>query len=197
MTGYRVSPLSIDLARFHRRSLASLYSNLVTRPTGRAIRVGVEKQISGGGTNGTPCISILDFSQVRVLDFSCADEVVAKLLLRFRGGPGRAEVYFLARGLQPHHEEAIEAVLERHGLRLAAEVTPDLYCLLGSREPLETACWDALARRGRANAAQVAGDAGVGEPVARTLLTHLVEHRVAVPFERGVVCALPELARAS
>src|SRR5215207_6948402 len=114
----RAPSLSIDLSSVHRKSVTSLFSNLVTRPTGRAIRSGVESQIAEieGGVGAW--LSILDFSQVRVLDYSCADEIVAKLLLRFSGEERPAEAFFVVLGVQEHHQEAIEAVLERHSLLL-------------------------------------------------------------------------------
>ena len=41
-----MSSLDIDLTRMHRRTVTSFYSNLVTRPTGRAVRMGVESQLA-------------------------------------------------------------------------------------------------------------------------------------------------------
>src|SRR5690606_34547844 len=77
----RVVPLRFDLSDLVRRSVASLYSHLVTRPTGQALRIGIESQIA---ELGAICVSILDFTQVIVLDYSCADETVAKLLMRYQ-----------------------------------------------------------------------------------------------------------------
>src|SRR5690606_23738920 len=107
------------LSRLHPRTVTSFYSNLVTRPTGRAVRMGLEQQLLEAAAGGA-CLSILDFSQVRVMDYSCADEVIAKLLMRYVSPERPVDAYFLARGLQEHHLEAVEAVLERHGLLLAA-----------------------------------------------------------------------------
>ena len=97
--GRKVAPLPIDLSHVGRRSVTSLFSNLVTRPTGRAIRTGVESQIAE--MEGAPqvTLSILDFGQVRVLDYSCADEIVAKLLLRYLGDERPAEAFFIVRNL--------------------------------------------------------------------------------------------------
>src|SRR6478736_2382924 len=96
-----------------------LYSNLVTRPTGAAVRLVIEHQLDKIGDNA---LAVLDFSHVRILDFSCADEIVAKLLLQYvsQDIPKR-EVYFLFYGMSESHMDAIETVLERHGLALVTQ----------------------------------------------------------------------------
>src|SRR3712207_8382297 len=101
-----VSSLAIDLSQLHRRTVTSFYSNLVTRPTGRAIRMGVESQLAEVESGRRLCLSVLDFTQVCVLDYSCADEIVAKLLLRYAADERPSEAYFVARGLQEDHCEA-------------------------------------------------------------------------------------------
>jgi hypothetical protein len=191
-----LAPLAFDLARLHRRTVTSFYSNLVTRPTGRAVRTGVESQITDLGSGSRPTLSILDFTEVRVLDYSCADEIVAKLLLRFAAPDRPAEAYFLARGLQEHHLEAVDAVLERHRLLLAVERPDSSFALRGPSDPLVRACWGALAVRGRAGAAEIADDLGLpGEAVA-SVLDRLVRRRVAVPLPDGRACTVPALGRA-
>ena len=186
--------LSIDLSSVHRRSVTSLFSNLVTRPTGRAIRSGVESQIAEmDGPAHAACLSILDFSQVRVLDYSCADEIVAKLLLRFSGDERPAEAFFVVLGVQEHHEEAIEAVLERHSLLLVARDDEGQVKLLGDAGPAHRAVWEALTRRGRAAAQEVAGDTGLSQGAAEATLAALLGHRVATAHPDGTVSPLSVL----
>src|SRR5690349_14103910 len=121
----------------HRRMVTSFYSNLVTRPTGRAVRMGVESQLAELDGLEKICLSVLDFSQVHVLDYSCADEIVAKLLLRYLAADRPADAYFIARGLQEHHLEAVDAVLERHGLLMVAQDEEGRSLLLGPSNPFE------------------------------------------------------------
>lgn len=189
----KVSPLAIDLTLVHRRSVTSLYSNLVTRPTGRAIRMGVESQIAELDGERSVCLSILDFSQVRVLDYSCADEIVAKLLLRFQEADRPAEAFFLARGVQEHHREPIEEVLERHGLLLVVEVEEGGFPLLGHPDPVQRACWEALLPLGHADAARVAEAAGLAEEAAQAALQSLAIQRVVAAHEDHTFSALPFL----
>jgi hypothetical protein len=195
--GRRVSPLAIDLSHFQRRSVTSLFSNLVTRPTGRAIRTGVESQIAEMEAGEHPvCLSVLDFSQVRVLDYSCADEIVAKLLLRYQADDRPAEAYFVVRGLHEHHMEAVEAVLERHSLLLVSQ-GEDGFELMGAPDPLQRAVWETLLRLGRAGAAQLAREAGLGEEAALAALDAFVVRRVAAPHSDGTVSPLPYLLEAT
>jgi hypothetical protein len=191
------APATRHLLRYtavQRRSVTSLFSNLVTRPTGRAIRSGVESQIAEmDGPAHAACLSILDFSQVRVLDYSCADEIVAKLLLRFSGDERPAEAFFVVLGMQEHHEEAIEAVLERHSLLLVARDDEGQVKLLGEADPAHRAVWEALTRRGRARAHEVAGDTGLSPAAAEATLAALLGHRVATAHPDGTVSPLSVL----
>ena len=69
---------TIHIGHLLRETVASPYRNLVTRPTGAAIRNRIQETMAG-----SDCLTaLLDFSDIELLDFSCADEVVAKLLLR-------------------------------------------------------------------------------------------------------------------
>jgi hypothetical protein len=155
----RVVPFSFDLSSLVRRSVATLYSHLVTRPTGRALRLGIESQI---GSTGSVCLSVLDFTQVVVLDYSCADEAVAKLIQRYQADDRPADVYFVARGLGEQHRHPIDEVLFRHRLSLAGEVEGE-FMLLGSATELERALWSRLYERRTADAAQLAADLGADE----------------------------------
>jgi hypothetical protein len=195
--GRRLSPLAIDLSQLGHHTVTSFYSNLITRPTGRAVRMGVESQIAEVDAEQHVCLSILDFTQVRILDFSCADEIVAKLLLRYTGGDRPAEAYFLARGLQEHHREAVEAVLERHDLLLAVEPEPGSYDLLGPSDAVQRRCWKALLLRSRCGVEHVTAATGLSAEAVEAALGALVEHRVAVPLRDGTVCAIPTLVHAT
>jgi hypothetical protein len=181
----------------HRRMVTSFYSNLVTRPTGRAVRMGVESQLAELDGMEKICLSVLDFSQVHVLDYSCADEIVAKLLLRYLGDDRPSNAYFIARGLQEHHLEAVEAVLERHGLLLVAQDEDGRALLLGPSNPFERACWSALARRGCAPPRELAGDAGLPDGIVAPILARLARQRVMLRSGPDLLFDLTHLASES
>ena len=107
--------MHIDVGTVLRGTVCDLYSNLVTRPTGAAVRTAIEQQVN---EVATPVVTTIDFSQVNLLDFSCADEIVAKLLLRFtsdEGPKGTSLSAVSTTGIDP-----IETVLERHALALVS-----------------------------------------------------------------------------
>lgn len=144
MTDARLDPISIDVGQVLQRTVTSLYSHLVTRPTGRAVRMAIETQLQSVGERS---LSLIDLSEVVILDFSCADEVVAKLLERSRERPEH-EAFFVFRGVNEPHQDQIEAVLERRGLAAVVETDPGTFRLLGLRTTGEDRVWDALERRG-------------------------------------------------
>lgn len=110
----------IDVHALLRRTVCHLYSDLVTRPTGNAVRRGIEEAVADRCRGGELAALVIDFSQVGLVDHSCADEIVAKLLLDLRSD-GRSPCHVIFRGLSPAHLEAIEPVLEHHGLAMLME----------------------------------------------------------------------------
>lgn len=144
MTDLPLDPIAIDVGDLVQRTVASLYSHLITRQTGRAVRLAIEAQLDGAGECS---LSLIDLSEVALLDFSCADEVVAKLLQRYEGGEG-LEAFFVFRGVTEPHRDQIEVVLERQSLAAVAETDPGRYELLGTRSAAEERIWARLERSG-------------------------------------------------
>ncbi len=145
MNGFGIDPVAIDLRRLVQRQVASLYAHLVTRPTGRAVRMAIERQLAGAGEMA---LSVIDFSEVQVLDYSCADEVVAKLLLQYQPSGRATRAFFVLRGVSDPHLEAIQAVLERRGRAAVAESARGECRLVGVRSDADVRVWGRLERRG-------------------------------------------------
>jgi len=148
----------IDLSSVLRQTVAcDLYSNLVTRPTGAAVRTQIERLLDDARER---TLTVIDFSQVSMIDFSCADEVIAKLLMQYEMEPPPHDAYFLFRGVTEEHWEAIEAVLERRGLALVLEQADGVRVVgeLGSEDRLT---WEAVRQLGRATAVDVADALGI------------------------------------
>ena len=170
-------------------SVATLYSNLVTRPTGRAVRFAIDQQILE--TRGT-CLSILDLSRVSVIDFSCADEVIARLLRKYRQPDRPADAFFVLQGVSACHRETIELVLQRHGLLLVA-IEPDGPALWGQAPARLRVAWDCLGRMGRAFTDEFASARGLDARAANSWLKRLVAWRVAVPDGQEGFSSLPSI----
>jgi hypothetical protein len=85
--------------------------DLVTRPTGAAIRNRIQEAMLATPHPTTR----LDFSEVGFLDFSCADEIVAKLLR-----DSSDDRYLVLWHLDDAQAEAIDHVLERQNLAVVA-----------------------------------------------------------------------------
>ena len=172
-----VVPLRFDLSALVRRSVATLYSHLVTRPTGQALRLGIESQI---GELGEICVSVLDFSQVVVLDYSCADEAVAKLIRRFQPDDRPADAYFVALGVDHRHLDTLEAVLERHGLALVTQLEDGGYAPIGSVDERGLRLWQALEHSASAALPDLAGVTGLAAAEVASALDDLVRRRLVV-----------------
>ena len=174
----------IDLGTVLRQTVsANLYSNLVTRPTGQAVRNQIELLMREAHER---TLTVLDFSHVSMMDFSCADEVIAKLLLRYCDENPPHEAYFLFRGVTDDHWEAIETVLERHGLALAIEQEDGVH-VVGVLSERERRAWEAVKRHGRALPADLAGEIGEEVPDVRSTLDALWRRRLVMRLNEEYV----------
>jgi hypothetical protein len=194
----------IDLSTVLRRTVCDLFSDLVTRPTGVAVRGALEQQLS---KSHGPTLTVIDFSQVGLLDFSCADEIVAKLLLRYcaphspipqrpAAAPAEAapeevrapcDVYFLLSGVSDSHLDAIEAVLERHALATVARDDSGVLMLVGTVEEHERRAWEVMCRIGRAVPSDLARAAGLEPEETALVLDGLCKRRLVMRFEDDYV----------
>jgi hypothetical protein len=165
---------TIRIGHLLREAVAAPYRNLVTRPTGAAVRTRIEETLAGSN-----CLTaMLDFSDIELVDLSCADEVVAKLLLA-----GRDACFFVLQGLREDHREAIDHVLTHHGLAVA--VVP-----LESREPRllgwvpsdAREAFACISDRGPLEAADLARALGWLESRSRDALRELTLHRLVCPI---------------
>ena len=130
-------------------AVASLYQrNLVTRHTGRAVRLSIEGLVSELGATS---LTVLDFGDVAVIDFSCADEVVAKLVLRAVDEVSAdSEHFFVFRGVAQHHLDPMDSALRRRGLAAAALGPEGEPFLIGEIEPAASRLWLAVCEAGHA-----------------------------------------------
>jgi hypothetical protein len=165
---------TIRIGHLLREAVAAPYRNLVTRPTGAAVRTRIEETLARSNCR----TALLDFSGVELLDLSCADEVVAKLLLA-----GRNAYFFVLQGLREDHHEAIDHVLTHHRLAVAAvppgSRSPRLLGWVRSDAREAFAC---LCDRGPLGVAELAHALGWLEARGREALRELTIHRLVRPI---------------
>ena len=129
----------IDVHAILQASIPGLYTDLVTRPTGRVVREHIERAIVD------TTVALIDFTGVRCIDYSCADEIVAKLVLP-AARPSRPVVLL---GIRDEQREALDHVLSHHGVavtgRLHESGEP---VLLGAATPDLHQAFAALRERG-------------------------------------------------
>ena len=128
----------IDVHAVLRESVSSVYADLVTRPTGRLVRERIESVMAAAPDQMT--VARIDFARVGCIDYSCADEIVAKLLR------DRRAVLVLS-GISEGHREAIEPVLAGHRLAVLIERLDGRLEALGAPEAAAALIDELVARR--------------------------------------------------
>lgn len=120
--------ITYNLYKLLKDELKNGSSDLVTRQSGQAIRERIEKDITEekGGE-----IIALDFAKIGIIDYSCADEIVAKLISRLLSGE-YGDKYIVLTGLNENQKENIEVALERKDLAVMAQMRNSEKTLLGS-----------------------------------------------------------------
>src|SRR5437899_4589223 len=153
-------------------------ADLVTRPPGRAVRSSIETQLArlSGRT-----VIVLDFTSVRTMDCSCADEIVAKLVQAYLATemPLPLDAFFLVKGLDAHQIEDLDEVLRRQRLALITIEHGEMR-LIGDVAEQARIAFEHLAVRGRAAAEELAADLAWPLDAVRAALEELSVRRVVL-----------------
>lgn len=165
----------IDVRSALQSSVPGDYSDLVTRRTGAAVRTVIEHQLEGLAA-GT--VAFLDFTHIGILDRSCADEFVAKLMLPLTSDHPARDGYVVFHGITEDHLEAIESVLEAHGLALVVQFPEQDARLVGAVSADERRCWDLVMRHGSSGAEAIAEEVGLPCERCRQMLEGLAKRRL-------------------
>jgi hypothetical protein len=103
-------------------------SDLVTRTSGQVIRTRIERDM---GQEQEGEIIALDFTQIGIIDYSCADEIIGKLISRLLSGE-YGDKYLILTGLNENQKENIEVALEKKDLAVIAEMNNGTKQFIGS-----------------------------------------------------------------
>jgi hypothetical protein len=140
-----------NLYKLLKEELKNGSSDLVTRQSGQAIRERIEKDIADE-KNGS--IIALDFSKIGIVDYSCADEVVAKLISRLLSGE-YGDKYIVLTGLNENQKENIEVALERKDLAVMAQMRDGSRVLIGSLNSYLQKTLDLIIKKGKLTAGEL------------------------------------------
>jgi hypothetical protein len=149
-------------------------SNLVTRETGRSMRELIELRLE---REPEGAVVALDFSHVGIIDFSCADEIVSKLVARLQGLE-YGDKYVVLHGLTSTHEENIAVALERKKLAVLVSRRDGSWRLLGSLNPYLNEALQFVMNQKEITARDLADDTQVEISLASTKLLNLFKARL-------------------
>lgn len=166
--------MRIDVGSVLRYSANLPYADLVTRSTGAAVRRCIEAEIA---TLGDDDVVTLDFTHIGMMDYSCADEVVAQLLLDLaRRGARPSSLVF--HGITDAHLEAIENVLDHHRLALVVYFADGAARLVGAVSDEERAVWQLVHARGASHVDELAAESARESAKLLPLLEALHDRRL-------------------
>ncbi len=117
-----------DLYKLLKEELRNGSNDLVTRPTGQIVRERIERDIK---KEDDATVIALDFSKIGIVDYSCADEIAAKLISRLISGE-YGDRYIVFTGLNENQKENIEVALERKGLAVIGWMRDKEKVLMGN-----------------------------------------------------------------
>lgn len=160
----------IDLMDILRRAVSDSYGDLVTRRTGQAVREAIERLLAEE-VDGQ--VAVIDFGTVRLLDLSCADEIIGRLL--------REQAHrFVLLNVTAAHRDALEFVLERHGLAVVVQDGSGALDLVGWVPEAARRVFGVLVQAGAAQPEDVARRLDWSPDAARAALDELCQRHLAL-----------------
>ncbi|HEY6010294.1 MAG TPA: STAS-like domain-containing protein, partial [Nitrospirota bacterium] len=166
--------IKYDLYKILKEELGNGSKDLVTRPSGQAVRERVERELEKLPAGK---VAVLDFSKIGVIDYSCADEIIAKLVSRLLGGE-YGDKYLVLAGLNESQRENIEVALERKDLAVIGVMRDDSRVVLGSLHNYLKDTLDFITARRRATAKDLSDAKKVEPNTSGTRLLNLHKKRL-------------------
>jgi len=148
--------------------------DLVTRNSGQVIRERIERDIVKED-EGT--VVRLDFSKIGIVDYSCADEIVAKLVSRLLSGE-YGDKYIVLTGLNENQKENLEVALERKGLAVMGRMKDGENVLLGNLNNYLKETLHVILTRGRITARELSDSLSLEANTSGTRLLNLHKKRL-------------------
>jgi hypothetical protein len=152
------------------------------RSRGVRIREAIEKAL--GEAKGTLRV-ILDFSGIGAVDFSWADEVVAKMVSRLWSGE-YGEKFLLLKGLTPSQAENIHVALERKRLAVLT-IGPEGWQIIGSLNNYLIHTLNQVMKKKRLTLRQLSEEERIGMNTSGTRLLNLYKKRLVARLEGPIL----------
>ena len=171
--------ITYNLYKILKEELKNGSSDLVTRPSGQVIRNRIEKDMENEKDGE---IIALDFSKIGIIDYSCADEVVAKLISRLLSGE-YGDKYIVLTGLNENQRENIEVALERKELAVIAQMKNGKKALLGDLNNYLKETLNLILKKGKITASDLSEYLKLPANTSGTRLLNLHKKRVVRRIE--------------
>jgi hypothetical protein len=171
--------ITYNLYKILKEELKNGSSDLVTRPSGQVIRNRIEKDMENEKDGE---IIALDFSKIGIIDYSCADEVVAKLISRLLSGE-YGDKYIVLIGLNENQRENIEVALERKELAVMAQMKNGKKALLGNLNNYLKETLNLILKKGKITASDLSEYLKLPANTSGTRLLNLHKKRVVRRIE--------------
>ncbi len=166
--------IKYDLYKLLKEELKNGSADLVTRNSGQVIRERIERDIAGEKEGE---VIALDFSKIGVIDYSCADEIVAKLISRLIGEE-YGDKYIVLSGLNENQKENIEVALERKDLAVMAEMKDGKKILIGSLNNYLQETLNFISKKGKITANDLSAALKLPANTSGTRLLNLYKKRL-------------------
>lgn len=152
---------------------------MMGRSRGVRIRETIEKILREGEE---PCL-VIDFSGMGSIDFSWADEVVAKIVSRLWSNE-YGEKFLVLKGLNPSQEENISVALERKRLAVLV-IGPGGWRIIGSLNNYLVQTLKEVMQQKRLTLRQLSEKEKIGMNTSGTRLLNLYKKRLVLRIEGG------------
>jgi uncharacterized phage protein gp47/JayE len=171
--------IKYDLYKLLKDELGNGSKDLVTRPSGQAIRERIERDIQ---EEQDGAVVALDFSKIGVIDYSCADEIVTKLVSRLLAGE-YGDKYLLLAGLNENQRENIEVAIERKDLAVMAEMRVGSRVVLGNLNNYLKDTLDFIVKKKKVTSKELSDAKNVEANTSGTRLLNLYKKRLVKRIE--------------
>lgn len=167
--------ITYDLYKILKEELKNGSSDLVTRPSGQVIRNRIERDIENEKDGE---VIALDFSKIGIIDYSCADEIVAKLISRLVSGE-YGDKYIVLTGLSENQKENIGVALERKDLAIIVQMRNGKKIILGNLNNYLKETLNLILKKGKITASGLSEYLKLPANTSGTRLLNLHKKRLA------------------